>query len=81
MLIFLRASGVFLKALVPMHSSGVCFPLHFAVFVLSHASEHAFSLLLACIAAFVFPGGSAESSCTRLSIKNYKLFKMFLILI
>ena len=34
----------FLKALVPMHPSGVCFPFHFAVFVLAHAPEHAFSL-------------------------------------
>ena len=44
MLIFRRASGVFLKALVPVLPSGVCFPLHFAVFVLAHAPEHAFSL-------------------------------------
>ena len=34
----------FLEALVPMHPSGVCVPLHFAVFVLAHAPEHAFSL-------------------------------------
>ena len=33
-----------LEALVPVHPSGVCVPLHFAVFVLAHAPEHAFSL-------------------------------------
>ena len=67
----------FLEALVPVHPSGVCVPLHFAVFVLAHAPEHAFSLSWYCCAvddfprargsfvfvvAFVFPGGSAESS-------------------
>ena len=50
MLTFLRASGVFLEALVPVHPSGVCVPLHFAVFVLAHAPEHAFSLSWYCCA-------------------------------
>ena len=34
----------FLEALVPMHSSGVCVPLHFAVFVLARTPEYDFSL-------------------------------------
>ena len=34
----------FLEALVPVHPSGVCVPLHFAVFVLANTPEHTFSL-------------------------------------
>ena len=34
----------FLEALVLMHPSGVCVPLHFAVFVLARTPEYDFSL-------------------------------------
>ena len=35
---------------MPVHPSGVCVPLHFAVFVLAHAPEHASSLSWYCCA-------------------------------
>ena len=34
----------FLEVFVLVHPSGVCVHLHFAVFVLAHTPEHAFSL-------------------------------------
>ena len=40
---FLCVQGCFCEALVPVHLSGVCFPLQFTVFVHAPAPVHAFS--------------------------------------